>query len=472
MNRYRPVSEGQTMYQVDFNKPVHAYFMGIGGISMSGLAEILLGRNFPVSGSDMKDSDTVEALRSKGAKIFIGQVAENITPDIDVIIYTAAIGKDNPEYVRAKELNIPMLTRAELLGQVMSHYKYSIAVSGTHGKTTTTSMLSCILLEAETDPTISIGGMLDAIAGNIRVGHTDYFVTEACEYTNSYHALSPYISIILNVDADHLDFFSGIDEIKDSFKTFAEKLPQDGLLVINGDMEHTAYVSQNVKSRIVTFGLSEGNDYRAKDITYDEGSHPTFTLVVKGQEAERISLNVTGEHNVTNALAAIATSDFLGLDRTRCIAGLSKCHSAKRRFEQKGITENGVTVVDDYAHHPTEIAATLAAAKNTKHGSMYVCFQPHTYTRTKALLPEFAQALTAADSVLLADIYAAREKDDGSVSSRDLEQAINEAGGNAIYLGSFEAIRDYAEKNCKKNDLLITMGAGNIDSVGDMLLKK
>ena len=460
------------MYQVDFNKPVHAYFMGIGGISMSGLAEILLGRNFPVSGSDMKDSDTVEALRKMGAKVFIGQVAENITSDIDVIIYTAAIRKDNPEYVRAQELGIPMLTRAELLGQVMSHYRYSVAVSGTHGKTTTTSMLSYILLEADTDPTVSIGGMLDAIKGNIRVGHTDYFVTEACEYTNSYHALSPLISIILNVDADHLDFFSGIDEIKDSFKTFAEKLPPDGLLVINGDMEHTDYVKRDVKSKVITFGLKEGNTYRAKDITYDEGSRPTYTLVVNGQDAERISLNVTGEHNVMNSLSAIATADFLGIDRAVTIQGLSKCHSAKRRFERKGVTEKGVIVIDDYAHHPTEIAATLAAAKNTDHEKMYVCFQPHTYTRTKALLPEFAQALCGADCVLLADIYAAREKDDGSVSSKDLEKKINEAGGNAIYMGSFDAILDYAEKNCKKNDLLITMGAGNIDSVGDSILKK
>ena len=460
------------MYQVDFNKPVNVYFMGIGGISMSGLAEILLGRSFPVSGSDMKESDTVKALQSKGAKIIIGQEAKNITPDIDVIVYTAAIRQDNPEFVRAKELQIPMLTRAELLGQIMSHYRYSIAVSGTHGKTTTTAMLTCMLLEADTDPTISIGGMLSAIDGNIRVGHTDYFVTEACEYTNSYHALSPYISIILNVDADHLDFFSGIDEIRDSFKTFAEKLPPEGLLIINGDMEHADYVKQDVRSKVITFGLSEKNDYRATEITYDEWAHPSYTLVVSGEPQGRVQMQVTGEHNVVNSLSAIAAADFLGLDREKSLLGLSRCTSAKRRFEKKGVTRQGVMILDDYAHHPTEITATLTAAQGTKHDKLYVCFQPHTYTRTKALLPEFAQALLKADCVLLADIYAAREQDDGSVSSRDLEAEINKLGGNAIYLGSFSSILEYAEKNCKKNDLLITMGAGNIDSIGDSLLKK
>lgn len=232
------------MYKVDFEKPIHVYFMGIGGISMSGLAEILLQEGFTVSGSDMKESEITEILKNLGAHIFIGQKAENISDDIDLVVYTAAIHADNPEFVEVKRRNIPMLTRAQLLGQIMLNYKYGVAVSGTHGKTTTTSMLSYVLLEAQTDPTISIGGMLDAIGGNIRVGHSDYFVTEACEYTNSYHAFHPYISIILNVDADHLDFFSGIEEIADSFKTFAEILPDDGLLVVNGDMKYYEHVTK------------------------------------------------------------------------------------------------------------------------------------------------------------------------------------------------------------------------------------
>ena len=354
----------------------------------------------------------------------------------------------------------------------MSNYKYSIAVSGTHGKTTTTSMMTHILLEADTDPTISIGGMLDAIGGNIRVGSSDYFVTEACEYTNSFHAFNPYISIILNVDADHLDFFSGIDEIADSFHTFAEKLPDNGLLVVNGDMEYTDRVTDGLKCNIITFGLDTKNNYSATDISYDENGCPTFTLVVDGVPKEQISLHSTGLHNVVNSLSAIAVAQYLGIDIEAIRLGLLKCSSAKRRFEHKGVTANGVRILDDYAHHPTEIAATLKAAGNTPCNELWCIFQPHTYTRTYALLDEFAKALSVCDHVLLADIYAAREKDNGMVSSKDLCEKINALGGNALYLGDFKLIEDYVEKNCKKNDLLITMGAGNVDIIGENLLKK
>lgn len=460
------------MYKVDFKNPCRVYFMGIGGISMSGLAEILLKEGFNVSGSDMKESDILDILRGMGAKVNIGQVADNITDDIDVVVYTAAIHPDNPEFKEVLRREIPVLTRAQLLGQIMDNYKYGVAVSGTHGKTTTTSMLSHILLQADTDPTISIGGMLDVIGGNIRVGHTDYFVTEACEYTNSYHSLNPYISIILNVDEDHLDFFSGIDEIIESFKTFAEKTPANGLLVINGDMDCTSHITEQVKSKIVTFGLNEGNTYSATDITYDSEGHPTYTLVVNGEKKDTIALHSTGVHNVVNSLSAIAVSEFLGIDMKYIKAGLLACTSAKRRFEHKGTTDNGVMILDDYAHHPTEISATLQAAKNTPHNELWCIFQPHTYTRTYALLDRFAKALSVCDHVILADIYAAREKDTGKVSSKDLEAKINSLGGHAVYLGDFDSIENYVEKNCKKNDLLITMGAGNVDTIGENLLKK
>ena len=460
------------MYQINFNEPCRIYFMGIGGISSSGLAEILLQAGFTVSGSDVKESDIISTLRGLGATINIGQVKENITEDIDLVVYTAAISRDNEEYIEVTRRKLPMLTRAELLGQIMSNYKYGIAISGTHGKTTTTSMMSHILLQADTAPTISIGGILDVIGGNIRVGKSDYFVTEACEYTNSYHSLNPYISIILNVDADHLDFFSGIDEIKESFHTFAKKLPANGLLVINGDMEHTAAVCEGVKSNIITFGLNRENNYSATDISFDDQGHPTFTLLVNGEESGQFTLHATGIHNVSNALSAIAVADFLGIDRENTKAGLLACTSAKRRFEHKGVTSRGVIIVDDYAHHPTEIAATIAAAKNTPHNELWVAFQPHTYTRTHALLNEFATALSACDHVILADIYAAREKDTGLVSSKDLADKIASAGGNPLYLGDFTSIENFVEKNCKKNDLLITMGAGNIDTIGEKLLKK
>ncbi|MBE5943743.1 MAG: UDP-N-acetylmuramate--L-alanine ligase [Lachnospiraceae bacterium] len=460
------------MYKVDFNAPCRVYFMGIGGISMSGLAEILLQADFTVSGSDIKESDITDTLKALGATIYIGQVAANITDDIDLVVYTAAISEDNEEFVTAKKKNIPMLTRAELLGQIMNNYKYGIAISGTHGKTTTTSMMSHVLLKADTDPTISIGGMLDVIGGNIRVGNSDYFVTEACEYTNSYHSFNPYISIILNVDEDHLDFFSGIDEIVESFKTFAHILPEDGLLVINGDMEHKERIVSELKCNIITFGLESDNMYSATDITFDEEGHPTYTLLVDGKKEEVISLHSTGIHNVVNSLSVIAVADFLKLDREAVKAGLNDCTSAKRRFEKKGVTENGVIVVDDYAHHPTEIKATLMAATNTPHQELWCVFQPHTYTRTYALLDDFAEALASCDHVILADIYAAREKDTGMVSSKDLEEKINQLGGNAQHIGDFLSIEKFLLKNCKKNDLLITMGAGNVDLIGDSILKK
>ncbi len=460
------------MYKIDFTKPCRVYFMGIGGISMSGLAEILLRENFTVSGSDIKESDITETLKACGATIYIGQVASNITDDIDLVVYTAAISKDNEEFLEVQKRNIPLLTRAQLLGQIMSNYKYGIAISGTHGKTTTTSMMSHVLLAADTDPTISIGGMLDVIGGNIRVGKSDYFVTEACEYTNSYHSFNPYISIILNVDEDHLDFFSGIDEIVESFKTFAEILPEDGLLVINGDMEHKERIVSDLDCNIYTFGLNPDNKYSATDITFDEEGHPTYTLVIDGKKSETISLHSTGIHNVINSLSVIAVCDFLDISHGSVKKGLFDCTSAKRRFEHKGVTDKGVKILDDYAHHPTEIAATLKAAKNTPHNELWCVFQPHTYTRTYALLDKFAEALSTCDHVILADIYAAREKDTGMVSSKDLEIKINELGGNAQHIGDFLSIEKFVEKNCKKNDLLITMGAGNVDSIGNSLLKK
>lgn len=460
------------MFKVNFDEPCHVHFIGIGGISMSGLAEILVKEGFTVTGSDIKESETTDILASLGIQVMIGQVKENITDDIDVVVYTAAISQDNEELCEAEKRRIPLLTRAQMLGQIMANYKYSIAVSGTHGKTTTTSMLTHILLAAEKDPTISIGGMLDAIGGNIRVGNSDYFVTEACEYTNSYHAFNPYISIILNVDADHLDFFSGIEEIADSFATFAKKLPDNGLLVVNGDMEHLEHVTKGLNCRIITFGFGEGNDYRAADVSLDENGCPSYTLFADGKDEGTIQLRATGRHNAMNSLSAIAVARYLGIDMDSIRTGLKNCCSAKRRFEYKGTLSSGVKVIDDYAHHPTEIAASLAVARSVTEGEVWCAFQPHTYTRTYALLPEFADALSACDHVLLADIYAAREKDTGMVSSKDLADKISALGTDAVYLGDFDSIEKFILKNCKKNDLLITMGAGNIVSVGESLLSK
>lgn len=460
------------MYKIDFNKPINVHFIGIGGISMSGLAEILIKEGFKITGSDMKASEITNQLSDMGALINIGQRAGNITDDIDLVIYTAAIHEDNEEFAAVVEKNIPMLTRAQLLGQIMSNYKYSVAVSGTHGKTTTTSMLSYILLEGDLDPTISVGGMIDAIGGNIRVGSSEYFVTEACEYTNSFHAFNPQISIILNVDADHLDFFSGIEEIAASFHTFATKTPDSGLVVVNGDMDYYDTVTKDLTCRIVTFGEKETNKYSASNIRFDSFGHPTYTLLIDGKEITDITLNVFGRHNVYNSLSAIAVAQELGISMAAVKTGLLACKGADRRFQYKGTILNNVKVMDDYAHHPTEIAATLAAAKNTDYNELWCVFQPHTYTRTYALLDDFANALKVCDHVIVADIYAAREKDNGLVSSRDLADKIAALGTDAFYLPTFDDIENYILKNCKKNDLLITMGAGNVDSIGNELIKK
>ena len=457
------------MYQIDFHKPLHIHFIGIGGISMSGLAEILLGEDFVISGSDSKSSPLTQALEKKGATIYYGQRATNITDDVDVVVYTAAIHPDNPEFACAKEKGLPMLTRAELLGQIMRNYDTPVAISGTHGKTTTTSMVSHILLAGDCDPTISVGGILPAIGGNIRVGNSETFVTEACEYTNSFLSFFPKISIILNMDADHLDFFKDIEDIKNSFHKFASQTADDGLIIINGDMGHTDFILNGLSQKHVTFGLNPENDYTATDIAFDKEGNASYNLVAHGEPKGRIALNVKGCHNVMNSLAAIACTEAIGLPLDAIRKGLLSFGGTHRRFEYKG-SLGDVTVIDDYAHHPTEIRATLSAAKDYPHDELWVIFQPHTYTRTKAFLPEFAKALEQADHIVLADIYAAREVDTGEVSSKDVMKLLQEDGQDVHYFPSFEEIKDFVKAHVKGHDLLITMGAGNVVEIGEELL--
>ena len=457
------------MYNVDFTKPVRVHFIGIGGISMSGLAEILLKEGFKVSGSDRASSDLTEKLEGEGARIFIGQRASNITDDIELVVYTAAIREDNPEMAQAIKLGIPLMTRAELLGRIMKNYKTSIAVSGTHGKTTTTSMITSILLAADADPTISVGGMLPSIGGNIRIGSSDCFVTEACEYTNSFLSFFPTMSVILNIDEDHLDFFKDINDIRRSFTKFANLLPPDGLLVISADIDDTDEITKDVKGEVVTVSATKSADYTAGPVTYDERGCASFDVIKGGKKLAAVNLSVPGHHNVGNALAAIAVCDHLKIDISSICKGLKGYEGTDRRFQYKGKIGE-VTVIDDYAHHPTEIAATLSAAANYPHKKLWVVFQPHTYSRTKALFDEFAKALSAADEVVLADIYAAREKDDLGISSKDLSNAIQSYGTSSHYFGSFDEIENFLLQSCSPGDLLITMGAGDIVKVADSLL--
>ncbi len=464
------------MYTIDFNKPVHIYFMGIGGISMSGLAHILIEKGFKVSGSDSKESAMTRTLADNGVTVFYGQCAQNIenSEHIDAVVYTAAVHPDNPEFIAVKNAGIPMMTRAELLGQIMKEYKLPVAISGTHGKTTTTSMLSKILLEAGTDPTLSIGGVFKDIGGNIRVGNSDFFVTEACEYTNSFLSFFPKISVISNIDADHLDFFKDLDDIRHSFKKFAALLPDDGTLVINGDIENVGEITEGLSCSIITYGSKDTYDYYPTDITYDEKGNPSYKAHLPGGKVLDIKLAVPGIHNVYNSLAAIAVSNVLGIDESHMITALSLFGGTSRRFEHKGDI-HGVTIIDDYAHHPTEIKATLTAAQNYPHNKIWCVFQPHTYTRTKALLNEFADALSLADHVILADIYAARETDNLGISSRTLRDKIVELGHECNYfptIQGFGEIEKFLLQNCTKGDLLITMGAGDVVKIGDELLGK
>ncbi len=460
------------MYQIDFQKPEHVYFIGIGGISMSGLAEILMEEGFLVSGSDSHRSELTEHLREKGARVFYGQQASNIKEieqEIGAVVYTAAVHEDNPEFQAAKEAGIPMLSRAQLLGQMMKNYRHAAGIAGTHGKTTTTSMAAEILLAAEKDPTISVGGILHSIGGNIRGGGSDIFVTEACEYTDSFLSFFPNMEVILNIEEDHLDYFKDIDHIRSSFRKFAQKLPPDGVLVINSDIDRYREITDGLACRVVTVGKSPDSDYSAGDITYDEYARDTFDLLIHGRKAESITLGVPGEHNVYNALAAIALCRELGVSLEHIKKGLAGFGGTDRRFEKKGEI-CGITIIDDYAHHPREIEATLDTAKNYPHNRLWCVFQPHTYTRTKAFLDEFARSLAAADEVVLADIYPARETDDLGISSADIAEKIEAIGGKVHYFSTFDEIETFILEQCVKGDLLITMGAGDIVKVGENLL--
>ena len=438
---------------------------------MSGLAEILLEEGFSVSGSDSHETELTKRLEERGARVYYGQRPSNIEkePEIGLVVYTAAIHEDNPEFMAAREKGLPMLSRAELLGEMMRNYKQSIAVSGTHGKTTVTSMITSILLAGEIDPAVLVGGILRDIGGNIRVGGPEVFVTEACEYTNSFLSFYPTIEVILNIEEDHLDFFKDIQDIRHSFRLFAEKLPANGLLVINSDIEDVDALVKDLKCRVVTVGKDPGSFYTASNISYDEYARPSYDLVIQGETVNRITLGVTGEHNVSNSLSAIAVAMELGLGMDAVMSGLKKFTGTDRRFERKGEI-GGVTIIDDYAHHPQEIRATLSAAKNYPHKRLWCVFQPHTYTRTKAFLDQFAETLAAADEVILADIYAARETDTLGVSSQDIAERIERLGTKAHYIPSFDEIETFILEHCVNGDVLITMGAGDIVKVGEKLL--
>lgn len=446
------------------------HLTGIGGISMSGLAEILASQGYIVTGSDMKPSAIIQKLEKIGIKVTIGHQAENVT-GADLLVYTAAVKANNPELIAASQIGIPCIDRATLLGEIMKKYPGSIAVSGTHGKTTTTSMISMIMMEEGLDPTIHIGGELNAIGGTTRIGASDYFVAEACEYTGSFLKFQPYMAVILNIEYDHADYFKDLSEVQDAFLRFAMLVPKDGCLLVNGDDPSAMDILGRVSCNTVTFGLQNSKcTWSAANISFDNMGCASYTLLHLNKPVAEIKLRVPGIHNVSNSIAAAAASNIMGCSFASATKALQKFSGTGRRFEIKGVSE-GVTVVDDYAHHPSEVAATLRAASGCTHSRIWCVFQPHTYTRTKYLINDFATAFEDADTVVVTDIYAAREADTGEVSSVMLAEKIGGTGKKVFYIKEFEGIVEFLDKNAEQGDLIITMGAGDIYKVGEMFLE-
>ncbi len=463
------------MYTINWNplsenKTKHVYFIGIGGVSMSSLAQILLDRGIKVSGSDRSPSNFTKELEQQGISVYYGQEVSHIPSDTDAVVYTAAIHPDNPEFMDAVARQLPLLTRADLLGQIMEAFENSYAIAGTHGKTTTTSMIAEILMAEQTDPTICNGGILPSIGSTTRIGHSQDFVAEACEYTNSFFSFYPKYSIVLNIEEDHLDFFKDLEDIRASFRRFMHNTKKDGVCVINGDIENLTELTECLDSAYVTFGFNDCHTYCAKNISYDKNGFGCFDVFYKNNFLVQIRLNVPGQFNICNALAAIATCHCAGVSLNGITTGLQAYTGAMRRFEYKG-ERDGITIYDDYAHHPTEIRATLSAAANMNYTRTVCVFQPHTYSRTKALLPEFAEALSLADVVILADIFPARETDTLGISSYDLCVEIQKLGTTCYYLDSFEKIHKFILKNSIHGELLITMGAGDVVNIGNNLIQ-
>ena len=452
----------------ELDKNAHIHFIGIGGISMSGLAHIALSDGFKVSGSDRSKTSITDKLENEGAVIYEGHSAENIS-GADLVVHTAAVKADNPEMSFAAENGIRLIDRAEFLGAIMANYNHAVGVAGTHGKTTATSMLAHALIYADTDPTISVGGELDLIDGNIRCGKSDLFVTEACEYTNSFLKFHPTIALITNIEEDHLDFFTGIDMIRESFRSFAELTKDIGCVVAYGEDENIRIALADSDLNITTYGMGSDNDYYPTNISYHAG-YPSFDVYNKSEKICSISLNVPGEHNILNALAAIAVCVILGVDPQTAAYGIETFKGTHRRFEKKGFV-NGAIVLDDYAHHPTEIKATLKAAKAFPHSRIRCIFQPHTYSRTRTLWEDFVNAFFDADEVILTHIYAAREAYDNVTNPDRLAADIAAKGVNAKYIDSFDDIAKYIKDTAEENDIIFTMGAGDVTEIGPMLVK-
>lgn len=454
---------------LDLKKAKRIHFIGIGGISMSALASILHSRGWKVSGSDLNQTAITERLSANGITTYYGHAPENVA-DADLVVYTSAVKRDNPEMQQANELGVPIFTRAQLLGQLMAESECGIAIAGAHGKTTTTAMVGLLLDKANRQPTVLVGGELDDINGNVKVGNGKFLVAEACEYFDNFLALHPNVGVILNIDVDHLDYFRGLDHIKETFRRFAELVPPEGILIACADDDHVRDVSSGLQCRVVTYGLEQQADYMGRSLELKDGSS-SYLLYKHETLLGEVKLRVPGRHNASNALAALATCSELGLSMDEMQDTMLSYRGTHRRFEPMGEL-NGARIFDDYAHHPSEVRATLAAASTYNAERVISVFQPHTYTRTQALLEDFAASFAQADLVLLTDIYAAREKDTYGVSSETLADTMLTTHPDARYIGSLEQAAEFLKQELRPGDLLITMGAGDVYRIADMLLDK
>ena len=463
------------MFILDFDinnveKYNHIHLIGIGGISMSAIAETMKSFGYTVTGSDAMQSTITDNLIRTGIPVVIGSDLEN-SKKADLVIYSAAIKEDDPEIINAKENGVCLVDRGTFVGYLTKKYKESICISGTHGKTTTTSMISVCFLESNYDPTIQVGAILKEINGNYRIGSNEYFILEACEYKRNFLKFFPKTEVVLNIDNDHLDYFKTFENIKQTFIDYAKLLPEDGILVTNADDVNCLELLKNTKATCYTYAINKKDaNFTAENIVFDENGFARYKLYKDGKFLEDIKLSVVGTHNVLNSLACIAVCMAYKIDIKIIKSALEKFTGAHRRLEYVGKC-NGANVYDDYGHHPTEIMATSSAIKNKKYNKTWVVFQPHTYSRTKNLLNEFANALTDFDNIIVTDIYAAREKNTFGISSQDLVNKVKEQGKNAIYIKEFENIEEYLKNNVTKDDLILTLGAGSVLDIAYSIVK-
>lgn len=458
-------------FEMDQKRYPHIHFIGIGGVSMSGIAALLDAQNYLVTGSDREENEHTKVLRERGIDLVIGQSRDNIK-NPDLVVYTDAIADDNEELIAARETGVPVVSRGVFLGALMRNYVHSVAVSGAHGKSTTTSMISKILIHTDTDPSILIGGDLDEIRGNVLVGGREYFVTEACEFKANILNYYPSLAVILNIDADHLDFYRDLDHIVETFRAYMDHLDEDATVILNRDDPNVMRLIPSVKGRVVTFSLEDSAaDYYAANVRFDASGHAHFDLYRKGKKVLDFHLAIIGRYNIYNALAAIAATVETGIDIHIVRAYLDQYKGLHRRLELVGEVE-GASILTDYGHHPTEIAATLGALKPHVKGKLICAFQPHTYSRTKKLMDEFAGAFDDADEIVVTEIYAARERFDPTVKSEDLVERLTANGKDAVYQKTFDDAKAYILPRIGEGDVVITTGCGNPHILAQMLCEK